>query len=427
VTLIRLGNMCRRFASESVQADFVAYYTAGESVRAGISPYENGLSATPPLWDGLAVYRHSRFLYPPLVARMLAPLTFLPYEQAKVLWMVLSVGAIFGSLIMALRIPGKPLPPEALLILGAFTLLFFPLTVLLERGQIDAWTLLPLTAGISLISSRPDRESAGGFLIGLACLIKPHIVLVLPFLFLRGKWKAAGGLAAAGVMVAAISLGAGGTGELTGYVRDELPRIGRYGELGTPEMALPDSTIHAARQNLTGDEVIVHGRLYQRSLIEFAPGASMVRLLSGVPKRVGLDLTLPVISLMLTLGAAAAIWFFSRKRPGEETVTPREEFLFWQMVIVLLLFFGPLTWMMNLVWLLPAAVLLLGEVSTFPRVAPRWSVFVLAGGLIVAALPEFGFLLSADLWLQSKYVLAEIAVLAGLWGMGRVSGVKFPR
>jgi hypothetical protein len=139
---------------------------------------------------------------------------------------------------------------------------------------------------------------------------------------------------------------------------------------------------------------------------------------------VGLDLTLPVISLMLTLAAGALLWFFSRKHAEPHAVTPRDEFLFWQLVIVVLLLFGPLTWMMNLVWLLPSAVLLLGEVSILPRVAPRWSVIVLGTGLLIAALPEFDFFRAPDLWLQTKYVFAEIAVLAGLWGMGAVSGVK---
>jgi hypothetical protein len=152
-----------------------------------------------------------------------------------------------------------------------------------------------------------------------------------------------------------------------------------------------------------------------------------VRLLAGVPKRVGLDLTLPLISLVLTLGAAAAIWFFSRRHQELQAVPSREEFLFWQLVIVLLLLFGPLTWMMNLVWLLPAAVLLLQEVATLPREAPRWSVVALGAGLLLAALPEFGFFAPPDLWLQTKYVLAEIAVLAGLWGMGAVSSVKSAR
>jgi len=428
VAVIRLGALCRHFAAESVQADFAAYYAAGESVRAGLSPYVNNITADPPVWDGLARYRHSRFLYPPLVARMMAPLTRFAYPQAKILWMMVSVVAIFASLLITAGLPGKRLPQAGMLILGAFTLLYFPLTVLLERGQIDALTLLPLTAGFYLIATRPDREIAGGSLIGLACLIKPHIVLVLPFLFLRGKWKAAGGLAAAGVVLAALSyVLAGGSGELTGYLKEELPRIGRFGELGTREMALPDSVMAAAQRDLTVDEVINHGVVYRRSLVDFAPGASVVRLLAGMPKRVGVDLTLPVISLTLILGAAGVVWWGQRRHPAPHLISPREEFLFWQMVVVLLLLFGPLTWMMNLVWLLPVAVLLLGEVSTLPREVPRWSVVTLAIGLVLASLPEAGFLAAVDFWLQIKYVLAEIAVFAGLWGMGAVSGVKFPR
>jgi hypothetical protein len=428
ISVVRLGGLCRQYAAGSLQADFAAYYAAGESVKSGLSPYDNNLTADPPVWDGLARYHHSRFLYPPLVARMMVPLTWVSYAQAKIIWMMMTLAAVLASLIVTVRLPGKPLPREGFLIAGAFTLLFFPLTVLLERGQIDALTLLPLTAGFSLIATRPDREAAGGMLIGLACLIKPHIILVLPFLFLRGKWKAAGGLAAAGLVLAALSyVMAGGSDELTGYVRNELPRIGRYGELGTQEMLLPDSLIAAARGGLADDEVPNHGMIYRRSMVDFAPGASFVRLVSGVPKRLGLDIPLPLISLVLMLGAAGVVWWGQRRHASPHLITVREEFLFWQFVVVLLLIFGPLTWMMNLVWLLPAAVLLLAEISTLPRIAPRWSIVALGGGLVLASLPEAEFLASASLWLQTKYVLAEIAVLAGLWGMGAVSGVKSPR
>jgi hypothetical protein len=419
VALVRLGSLCRRFAVESLQADFAAYYTAGEAVRAGMSPYDNGLTATPQVWDGIARYRHSRFLYPPLVARILVPLTFLPYDRAKLLWMAMSIAAVIGSLVIASRVPGRRLPIEALLIVATFALLFFPLTVLLERGQIDAFTLLPLTAGTYLISTRPDREWVGGFLIGTACLIKPHIILAFPFFFLRGRWKAAGGMAVAVLVFASLSVVAGGRDEVERYVTVDLPRIGTYAEFGTAEMMLPDSVVSTARSGLAEDEVVKDGHLYRRSTLDFAPGASLVRLVSGIPKRLGISASLPVIALLLTLGSAGALWVVCRKRTDRQLpLSPRREFLFWQIVAVLLLIFGPLTWMMNLVWLLPASVMLVGEVATLPRTAPRWAVITLAAGMLLTALPEFGFLAMPDIWLQTKYVLAEIAVLAGLWGIG---------
>ena len=73
-------------ARDSLQMDFSAYYTAGEALSVGLSPYVTHVSTDPVIWDGQGRYRHSRFLYPPLVAEILSivDLDSLPPGQGHV-------------------------------------------------------------------------------------------------------------------------------------------------------------------------------------------------------------------------------------------------------------------------------------------------------------------------------------------------------
>ena len=83
------------FAGRSLQQDFAAYWIAGTARRLGLDPYVNhvGSAAAPNLWDGLALFRHSRFLYLPLVADLFRPLASVRYAAAKGLFTAAMLGA----------------------------------------------------------------------------------------------------------------------------------------------------------------------------------------------------------------------------------------------------------------------------------------------------------------------------------------------
>ena len=94
VALLRVVGFVVAFGEGSLQMDFSAFYTAGEALNAGLSPYRNHITATPPLWDGVDRYQHSRFLYPPLVATLFQPVALMDYHVAKHLWMIVSLVAL---------------------------------------------------------------------------------------------------------------------------------------------------------------------------------------------------------------------------------------------------------------------------------------------------------------------------------------------
>src|SRR5262245_28730282 len=119
-------------ARASAQQDFAAYFVAGAARRATLDPYVNhaGAPARAALWDGVAVFAHSRFLYPPLVAELFRPLAALPYAAAKALFTAASV-AIWAVAAVA---SGKLFDRGGRIAaaLGA-SALSFPLFVHLER------------------------------------------------------------------------------------------------------------------------------------------------------------------------------------------------------------------------------------------------------------------------------------------------------
>ncbi len=147
--------------------DFRAYAEAARALRGGHDPYAG---AEP-------------YLYPPLLAVALVPLTFLPESGAAWLWMVASAAAL--SLAAGRVAKGS----ERILLLA---LLFAPFAATQWNLQANAFVLLILVHAREWL----DRgfESGGGALLGLSIALKPFGLLAAGALVLTGRWRA--GLAA---------------------------------------------------------------------------------------------------------------------------------------------------------------------------------------------------------------------------------------
>jgi len=188
--------------------DFTIYYTAGTMVRRGwgrqlydeakqfevqrnFAPQATGRSGALP------------FNHPPFEAALFAPLSFLSYGSAYLLWLVANLGMLaVVPIVLRAHLPLMGAFPILVWILAS--LAFLPIFLALLQGQ-DAILLLLLyvLAFVSLKSGRPVR--AGAWLA--AGLFKFH--LVLPFLVLlllevpQRKRIAYGFLAVAVVLLAA--------------------------------------------------------------------------------------------------------------------------------------------------------------------------------------------------------------------------------
>lgn len=166
--------------------DFRAYAEAAEALRAGHDPYA-----------GVHPY-----LYPPLLAVVLVPLTFLPSAPAAWIWAAASAAALAASAGLVAKGSVRVL---------LLALLFAPFAATQWNLQANAFVLLLVV----LARERLDAgfEWGGGALLGLSIALKPFGLLAAGALVLAGRWRA--GLAAASAALLSFALVVpftGGTG-----------------------------------------------------------------------------------------------------------------------------------------------------------------------------------------------------------------------
>jgi hypothetical protein len=417
VSALRLAGFVAQFGRESLQLDFSAFYAAGEAHRQGLSPYLTHADRQPPVWDGADAYRHSRFLYPPLVAAFFEPLTHLGYGAAKRVWMLLSLACVAGALWAcgnALRLRWDAL---TVLGLGIWVCLFHPLLALLERGQVDAVTLLLVVLAIRPLVRDGRGGLASGFLLAIATLFKLNGVFFVPFLVWRRRWRVLAGYVLGGLVLVAATIALDGTSALRNYLTRELPRISRHGEGGSVDMRLLQETLQSLRAGAPDGQTYRDGRLYRLASLGFVANASLARVVS---KRLGGG-EAPARMALAILAAAVLLLGMVQWRRRDLPQTPLQAMVYWEAVMVSVLLAGPLTWAMNTVWLLPAGVLVRAAWREIrgPLAAAALAVLVL--GLLLAAIPDhhaFPLLSPVEFpALHLKYVLAELLVLAGLLGL----------
>jgi hypothetical protein len=352
------------------------------------------------------LFQHSRFLYPPQVAVLLRPLAGLPYAVAKRLWMGICLASVAAALALTGRLYGLRRKWGHILLVAIFAILYYPLLTHLERGQVDALTLLLLVgAGVGLAKRTPRGEWSAGALLCAATLLKLHCVYMLPFLAIRKKGRALLGYLACGAAIAALTaVTPGGIAASLGYARDEMPRIARYGEWGTDEMRVPQEYLDRQLQGLPQGSTAKDGVVYRRESFRFFANGTLVRVIQRTIQQADLWVSQSLVSA-LVLGVLFVVmlgwqlWLPERlhaRNPERGLVwvahpwqlDARAEFLYWQIVAGIVLLAAPLTWVMNLVWLLPQAVVVLAELGRAGKGRGQGALVGAALALLIIALPD---------------------------------------
>jgi len=399
------------YGRHGLQMDFSAYYTAGEALRRGFSPYVNNVYEWPPVWDGIDSYQHARFLYPPLAAPPFEPLTHLGYYAAKNLWTALTLGCVVGTLAFIAYAARARLSGLQLAVLVAGTAAFFPLLTHLERGQIDALVLLLLSCAFAAMASGRG-QFAGGLAVAVACVLKVHCLYLVPFLLLRRKWPVLAGLCAGGAVLLVISLATQGS-LLADYATKELPRIAVYGQDGPPGSQLPGEVLQSLGYGQP--TVVKDGRSYTVDMLSFDYNATFVRPLRDRLRGTRLE---PWASQSVTSIALiclfAGLFGLVGRRPGvgEGGIGWRSrELAYWMAVLMAILLSSPMTWTMNLVWVLPVWVLALPAAASGDWKA-RIGPFALL--ILMATMGVRGTLTALGVSPLMRYPLLELAVCLAL-------------
>lgn len=163
--------------------DFGQYWAGANSIAVGRNPY---------YWlaDGPPSHVFS-YVYPPLLAFLLAPLTrLLDFETAHLLWLGFSVLCLAGGVAVVWRLTavlGERLNAPVLL---AAVLLLPSATWALGVGQVSPQLLL-LTMG-AYAALRRRGQGTAGVLIAVGAGIKSFPVLLGGYFLLRRQWRACG-------------------------------------------------------------------------------------------------------------------------------------------------------------------------------------------------------------------------------------------
>ncbi|MFC1593823.1 glycosyltransferase family 87 protein [Candidatus Omnitrophota bacterium] len=430
ISLFRFVGFVVQFGNESIQMDFSASYTAAESLNAGLSPYENHLKRDPPIWDGVCLYKHSRFTYTPLVAFVTRPLALLSYKHAKHVWMLILLVSVFISLFIAVHISGIQKSSELFLGLGIFTCLFFPLLAELERGQIDAINLLLIMISMYFMLKKGNAQLVAGVMLALATFFKLYCIFLIPFLVLRRKWKVLAGYLVGMVLFLIVSFIACGS-LCNDYWSKHLPRISQYQEEGTEEMLLsPPITVPLyLKYTKTPHEMTVKdGRYYNFTVFRFTHNATLVKALRDTRvgksfydwlEKIGLghhqdsSLALALLGTFIISLILLLLKYFK----SNTALSPFQELIYWQIVLIVIVLSGVRTWAMNTVWFMPASIILFYGYKTQKSKGVFFYLCLCALGLIIAAMTDAAFLrvipFSSEL-LLFKYIIAGLLMFISL-------------
>lgn len=152
--------------------DFVPYYGAALRMGAGESPYYAEQLESPIHAVCIGCY-----IYPPLLAQLLVPLTAIPLESAKVVWFALLALAGFGSAWIGASIGGARASLERVLWTVAATALFFPVFHSNWLGNVS--TLVALCVALVALGG-----VAGGVGAAAAAVTKVSPLVYVPVVFL---------------------------------------------------------------------------------------------------------------------------------------------------------------------------------------------------------------------------------------------------
>jgi glycosyl transferase family 87 len=325
-------------ATSSLQQDFAAYWVAGAARRAGLDPYVNHLggAAAPELWDGVAVFAHSRFLYAPIVAELFRAFAALPYLVAKTIFTALMVGAWVAASVATARAARGA---SALAVAFGAGALFYPLYLALERGQVDPLVLLLLVVAFGA------RTRAAGLALAAAVAFKPGLVGVVVVLAALGRWRVVGAALAGLAAVALASVAVSGPALAREYATRVLPRAALYGEGGDESMLLAPARLAAHADDLEAGLARLGGRVFRVAAWEGPSSASLPRLLA--PER-PTPLAARVPALVAFAGLAVAA-FVARRRARPPA---SDALLLWATAVACVVA-SPAGWVMGLVVALP--------------------------------------------------------------------------
>ena len=237
------------------------------------------------------------------------------------------------------------------LYISACVLIFLPFLVEIERGQVDALCLVLLSLSLFFMIRPHPKRFLAGMLLAVATLFKLHCGLVLIYLLLKKEFKFTLGFAGMWVILALASVCLYGWQLQMKYLTVEMPRISTYACYGTESMRIDPLVIGINNQTSNVKFVNMHGSPYALDSMGISAFASIpfyTKVLLQSKFTFGTWALITAAFILLLVG----ITELKIKRQGAKE-TLMSQYVYWQLTFMAVLLSGPLTWLMNSVWLIP--------------------------------------------------------------------------
>ncbi|HET9110625.1 MAG TPA: glycosyltransferase family 87 protein [Ktedonobacterales bacterium] len=205
--------------------DFDSYYAAAQALRFDHSAniYLSATLAHSERAYGLCAHTGHfvpPYVYPPLLAILLEPLTLLPCANAAVVWLLLNaalwaVATLLLADVLARRWPGRRLAATTLM--SAVSLGFLPAYYGLFLGQVHLLVLVGVALALWLVER--GRERLAGASLAVVTIIKLFPAMLVMYYLARRRWRLVG--VAVGVGVALLVVMVVGSSPAT--VAESLP------------------------------------------------------------------------------------------------------------------------------------------------------------------------------------------------------------
>lgn len=138
--------------------DFQTQYFVPQMVFSGTNPYEGG--------EGL----YTPQVYPPTALFFFLPFSLISYDLAPTLYVLLSIAALFVSLLLLFKMYKIPYFSTKALILFSLAFIAFPTKFTLGMGQVNVFILLFLV--VALYLQKKKSIFLSGIFLGVSFLIK---------------------------------------------------------------------------------------------------------------------------------------------------------------------------------------------------------------------------------------------------------------
>jgi len=186
IAAIRIVSLFGELPSRATQVDYSIYYLSGYLLRYGENPYTTDLK---PLAARLGMDTQDipRATDPPTFLAMFEPLTILGLKEGYWMWQALNALALVVSLWMLLG-RGSGLRPDVGIALAALAVMYPAVVNHFYYAQNKVQILLLLVLIMRWLESR--RDTAAGFALALAGLMRGFPLLLIGYLLIQRRWRA---------------------------------------------------------------------------------------------------------------------------------------------------------------------------------------------------------------------------------------------